>query len=161
VCAGTYWRNAWKYRARTYRHFGWDNGTLLANMLAMSAALQLPANVVLGFVDSEVNALLDLNTDREVAFSLVSIGHTDKEPPSAPQGFAKLDFPTVPLSQTEVDYPLMKNMHAASSLESVEEVAEWRTRAKSTVGAVRGAQARQREGSIDDRAYSSATDTIE
>src|SRR4051812_7685322 len=39
VCAGTYWRNAWKYRARTYRHFGWDNGTLLANMLAMAAAL--------------------------------------------------------------------------------------------------------------------------
>ena len=31
VCTGTYWRNAWKYQARTYRHFGWDNGTLLAN----------------------------------------------------------------------------------------------------------------------------------
>ena len=27
VCTGTYWRNAWKYQARTYRHFGWDNGT--------------------------------------------------------------------------------------------------------------------------------------
>ena len=38
VCTGTYWRNSWKYRARTYRHFGWDNGTLLANMLAMSNA---------------------------------------------------------------------------------------------------------------------------
>ena len=35
VCTGTYWRNAWKYQARTYRHFGWDNGTLLANMLAV------------------------------------------------------------------------------------------------------------------------------
>jgi SagB-type dehydrogenase family enzyme len=33
ICTGTYWRNAWKYQARTYRHFGWDNGTLLANML--------------------------------------------------------------------------------------------------------------------------------
>src|SRR6202045_5294177 len=29
ICTGTYWRNAWKYQARTYRHFGWDNGTLL------------------------------------------------------------------------------------------------------------------------------------
>src|SRR5947209_1263080 len=37
ICTGTYWRNAWKYQARTYRHFGWDNGTLLANMLAISA----------------------------------------------------------------------------------------------------------------------------
>ena len=36
VCTGTYWRNAWKYRSRTYRHFGWDNGTILANLLAMS-----------------------------------------------------------------------------------------------------------------------------
>ncbi|MCZ6905147.1 MAG: SagB/ThcOx family dehydrogenase, partial [Acidobacteria bacterium] len=31
VSTGTYWRNAWKYQARTYRHFGWDNGTILAN----------------------------------------------------------------------------------------------------------------------------------
>src|SRR5215470_3039013 len=38
ICTGTYWRNAWKYQARTYRHFGWDSGTLLANMLAVSAA---------------------------------------------------------------------------------------------------------------------------
>jgi len=29
ICTGTYWRKAWKYQARTYRHFGWDNGTLL------------------------------------------------------------------------------------------------------------------------------------
>src|SRR5207244_11184079 len=41
VCTGTYWRNAWKYRARTYRHFGWDNGTNLANLLAASTALDL------------------------------------------------------------------------------------------------------------------------
>src|SRR5579862_1071379 len=26
ICTGTYWRNAWKYQKRTYRHFGWDNG---------------------------------------------------------------------------------------------------------------------------------------
>src|SRR5436190_13547593 len=24
ICTGTYWRNAWKYQARTYRHLGWD-----------------------------------------------------------------------------------------------------------------------------------------
>jgi SagB-type dehydrogenase family enzyme len=67
ICTGTYWRNAWKYQARTYRHFGWDNGTLLANMLAVSAASGLPAEIVLGFVDGEVNRLLDLDTRREVA----------------------------------------------------------------------------------------------
>src|SRR6266704_3768631 len=39
ICTCTYWRNAWKYQARTYRHFGWDNGTLLANLLAVATAL--------------------------------------------------------------------------------------------------------------------------
>ncbi|HTA22557.1 MAG TPA: SagB/ThcOx family dehydrogenase, partial [Terriglobales bacterium] len=73
ICTGTYWRNAWKYQARTYRHFGWDNGTLLANMLAVAAASGLPAEVVLGFVDAEVNRLLDLNTQREVSLCLVPI----------------------------------------------------------------------------------------
>jgi SagB-type dehydrogenase family enzyme len=126
ICAGTYWRNAWKYRARTYRHFGWDNGTILANMLAMTAALQFPANVALGFVDSEVNRLLDLDTEREVAFSLVSIGRVNAEPPEAPGEMPKLSFPTVALSQSEVDYPELREIHAASSLESTTEVSDWR-----------------------------------
>jgi SagB-type dehydrogenase family enzyme len=126
VCTGTYWRNAWKYRARTYRHFGWDNGTLLANMLAMAAALQLPAKVVLGFVDSEVNALLDVDTDREVAFSMVALGHTTSEPPSPPHEIPTLDLPTVQISKAEVDYPELREIHEASSLTTREEVAEWR-----------------------------------
>src|SRR5438128_9698851 len=74
LCTGTYWRNAWQYQARTYRHFGWDNGTLLANMLAVSTASGLPAEIVLGFVDTEVNRLLDLDTRREVSLCLVPIG---------------------------------------------------------------------------------------
>src|SRR6266704_4745791 len=98
VCTGIYWRNAWKYKARTYRHFGWDNGTILANILAMTTALQLPSKIVLGFVDSEVNDLLDLDTDREVAFSMVTLGHTNQETPAPPHEIPKLGLPTVPLS---------------------------------------------------------------
>src|SRR5258708_9073040 len=60
ICTGTYWRNAWKDPARTYRHFGWDNGTFLANMLSVSAASGLPAQIVLGLADAQVNPLLDL-----------------------------------------------------------------------------------------------------
>ena len=52
ICTGTYWRNAWKYRSRTYRHFGWDNGTILANLLANSSASTIPAKIVTGFVNS-------------------------------------------------------------------------------------------------------------
>ena len=92
ICTGTYWRNAWKYQARTYRHFGWDNGTLLANMLAVSAASGLPAEIVLGFVDSEVNRLLDLDTRREVSLCLVPIGRTSESFAAATEGGANAWF---------------------------------------------------------------------
>jgi SagB-type dehydrogenase family enzyme len=126
ICTGTYWRNAWKYQARTYRHFGWDNGTLLANMLAVSAASGLPAEIVLGFVDAEVNRLLDLDTRREVSLCLVPIGRTSESLLSAPREAPALGLETIPLSQREVEYPVMLEMHVASSLESAEEVSQWR-----------------------------------
>jgi len=49
VCASTYWRNAWKYQSRTYRHCFWDTGTILANLLAAAVAHHMPARIVLGF----------------------------------------------------------------------------------------------------------------
>jgi len=129
VCTCTYWRNAWKYQDRTYRHFGWDNGTLLANLLAVGTALGLPAKVVCGFVDAAVNNLLDLDSRREVAFSMVALGDASGSSVQAPQPtteISPLSLETVPLSPHEVDYPLMREMHAASSLDSAEEVAAWR-----------------------------------
>src|SRR5579863_10381842 len=83
ICTGTYWRNAWKYQARTYRHFGWDNGTILANLLAISTAMKLPARLVMGFVDNKINTLLGLDTKREVAFSIASIGRMEATVPAA------------------------------------------------------------------------------
>lgn len=126
ACTCTYWRNAWKYQARTYRHFGWDNGTMLANLLAVAAALGLPAKVICGFVDADVNRLLDVDPRREVAFSLVALGHIADLPPQSPVEISPLELETVPLSRREVDYPAMREMHAASSLHSAAEVEKWR-----------------------------------
>ncbi len=126
VCTATYWRNAWKYQDRAYRHFGWDNGTLLANLLAVSTALGMPARVVGGFVDDTLNRLLDVDVQREVAFSLVPIGHLPALPAEAPAAIYPLALETVPLSRHEIDYPLMRETHTASSLQSPLEVASWR-----------------------------------
>lgn len=126
ICTATYWRNAWKYQARTYRHFGWDNGTILANLLAISRALELPAEVICGFGDAAINRLLDLDNQREVAFSMVSIGHVADPAPVPPDDISPLGFETVPLSTREVDYPAMRVMHASSSLATPREVALWR-----------------------------------
>jgi SagB-type dehydrogenase family enzyme len=125
IGTGTYWRNAWKYQARTYRHFGWDHGTLLANMLAISAASGLPSEIVLGFVDVEVNNLLDLDTRREVSWCLVPIGRTSERLSPAPREAAALGLETIALSNREVEYPAMLEMHDASSLDSEQEVAQW------------------------------------
>jgi SagB-type dehydrogenase family enzyme len=136
VCTCTYWRNAWKYQARTYRHFGWDNGTLLANLLAVAAALALPAKVVCGFVDATVNRLLDVDSQREVAFSMAALGYvselSSQPAPQSPAEISALALETVPLSRLEIDYPIMREMQAASSLHSAEEVATWRGRAVSS-----------------------------
>lgn len=126
VCASTFWRNAWKYRARTYRHCFWDNGTILANLLAVAAADNLPARLVMGFVDEAVNELLGLDPQREVALSVVALGcgsSATREPaPVAP----KLSLATEPLSVREIDYPLIREAHQQSCLASAEDVRAWR-----------------------------------
>jgi SagB-type dehydrogenase family enzyme len=125
VCTCTYWRNAWKYQARTYRHFGWDNGTLLANLLAVATALGMPAELVCGFVDEDVNRVLGIDSEREVAFSLVALGHSSDMDRPSPPAISELHLETVPVPRREIDYPAMREMHAASSLCSQEEVAAW------------------------------------
>jgi SagB-type dehydrogenase family enzyme len=132
ISTGTYWRNAWKYQARTYRHFGWDNGTMIANLLAMTAALGLPAKLFCGFIDAKVNGLLDLDTRREVALTLLSVGQTEARAP-APIVAPPLNLETVPLSKQEVDYPLMRAMHEASSLAT----APWQTEPRASASGLR------------------------
>ncbi len=126
LSTGTYWRNAWKYRARTYRHFGWDNGTIVAHLLAMGSALQLPTQLVLGFVDKELNQLLDLDTQREVTLSIVSLGTTTQKAAEPSTKVEVLELPTLPPSDREVDYPEMRTLHSATSLPSKKEVVRWR-----------------------------------
>ena len=124
ICSSTFWRNSWKYQARTYRHCFWDSGTILANLLAMTAAHRVPARVVCGFVDDRVNRLLGLEPQREVALALVPLGRNSLVG-HAPE-VTPLALETTPLSRSEVDYPAIRAMHEASSLTEEAEVAAWR-----------------------------------
>jgi len=133
VSATTFWRNAWKYQARAYRHCYWDNGTLLANLLAAAAGRRIPASLVLGFVDSAVSELLDLDEQREAPLSIVALGRGATCAAAAPV-LERLKIETMPLSRSEVDYPEMRAMHEASSLESDVEVVAWRGEAEKAKG---------------------------
>jgi SagB-type dehydrogenase family enzyme len=129
AAASTYWRNAWKYQSRAYRHCYWDSGTILANLLAAAASRSVPARVVLGFVDELVSRLLGLDTHRECPLSLVPLGHAPIQPAHSSPPLDPIKLESKALSKKEIDYPAIRTMHEASSLETEEEVLEWRKRA--------------------------------
>ena len=126
ICTSTYWRNAWKYQARAYRHAFWDTGTILANLLAAAAGQALPARIILGFVDAAVNGLLDVDSDHEASLALVPLGRAVASAPGVTPAIEPLRLETTALSRFEVEYPAICAMHAASSLASEDEVMAWR-----------------------------------
>jgi SagB-type dehydrogenase family enzyme len=125
--ASTYWRNSWKYQARTWRHCFWDSGTLHANALAAAASEAFEPRLVLGFADRPVERLLGLDPQREGALTLLALGRTTRPPPKVADP-AELRFETESLSAREVDYPAIRDAHAASSLADGAEAAAWRVK---------------------------------
>jgi SagB-type dehydrogenase family enzyme len=75
--------------------------------------------------------LLSLDTNREVAFSVVPIGYKKAKPSAAPK-ISPLQLPLVAYSETEVEYPAMRKMHDASSLDAAAEVTTWRGKTPSS-----------------------------
>ncbi|MBI3767442.1 MAG: SagB/ThcOx family dehydrogenase [Deltaproteobacteria bacterium] len=138
VSVSTIWRNAWKYRARAYRHCFWDNGTLLANALAAAAAVDMPARLVTGFVDTPVERLLDLDGTRQLVLSLLAIGDDPTPRPAAAVEPAALALATQPARAPVIAYPAITTMHTASTLESADEVRAWRASALDAPAAERG-----------------------
>ena len=123
--ASTWWRNAWKYQARAWRHVFWDGGTLHANLLAAAATEDLEPRVVLGWADRPVERLLGLDPAREGALALVALGRTRRPPPPAREP-PELRLETEPLSPAEIDHPAIRAAQAASSLADAAEAAAWR-----------------------------------
>ncbi len=126
VLTSTFWRNSWKYRDRAYRHCFWDSGTILANGLAAASARGIPARTVTGFADAPVHHLLGLDPDKEAALCLVSLGCSAEATAPSVEALPALHYATRPLSAHEVDYPSIREMHTASSLDSGAEVRRWR-----------------------------------
>lgn len=123
----TFWRNAWRYRERAYRHTFWDAGTSLSHILAVAASAQVAATLVFGFADPLVNAVLDVEGTRESAVALVALGQTGAESPPA-RSVSRLDHPTRRLSSAEVTFHGLTDMHLASCLSTGAEAAQWRSR---------------------------------
>ena len=122
VTSSVYWRNAWKYQSRAYRHSWWDSGTMLANLLAMGRAHDIPLEIVASFMDQPVNDLLGLDTNREAALHLVAVGGgatvAAPEVPTMPA----LALEVAAYSAREVVYPEIAEAHSSAYLVTPEEV---------------------------------------
>src|SRR5262249_40948830 len=110
-----YWRNTWKYQARGYRHLFWDAGAMLSHLLAAAAALGPGTRGGTGLAGPEVNALLGLDARREGALVLVAVGG-GASPAPPPPVVRPVDVSVIPLSATEVEYPLLVDAYEDSAL---------------------------------------------
>jgi SagB-type dehydrogenase family enzyme len=128
VFTTTFWRNAWKYRVRMYRHAFWDLGTMLANTLAVASAAGAEPEVLTAFADDAVNVLLGVDPSREVALAIVPLHRTAAPTPPAPP-VEPLTPEIEPYSRREIDYPQIAAAHGASCLASGNEAAVWRMQA--------------------------------
>lgn len=127
VYSSVFWRSSWKYRSRGYRYCFWDNGTMVANLTAAASAIGLPSNLLLGFVDSQVDQLIGLDGVHEASICLASVGQgkSDLESP-APSQIGDIFGQSVSSYPDEVDYPDIRQTHAATRLDSQSAVQSWR-----------------------------------
>jgi SagB-type dehydrogenase family enzyme len=134
------WRNAWKYQSRSYRHWFWDSGVIVANLLATTKAMGLISRLYMGFVDDTVNRLLCLESHKEAAIAIGTITIEEKEYTfsngllsgqlESEKEIPEMSIPNIrPLSKgDEIDYPEIWTLHEDSKLFSKEEVKEWTNR---------------------------------
>jgi SagB-type dehydrogenase family enzyme len=128
------WRNAWKYQARSYRHWFWDSGVIAANLLATTYAIRLPTRIITGFLDDNVSQLLCLEDQREAAIAMAAIGSGSSKDIIAPSQqeneVDRLSFLPIPkiraLSKRgEINYPEIWELNQASKLTSKQEIEGW------------------------------------
>lgn len=124
IATSTWWRNAWKYTERTYRHAFWDSGTVVANLLAAAHGSDQNAQVVTAFEDDALVELLGIDPEDEAPLAAVTIG-TGSEVPEVID-VEPIDPEEAPLSPDPRDHPLIHDAWQQSRLEDRKAVTNWR-----------------------------------
>ena len=123
------WRNSWKYQTRSYRHWFWDAGVILANFLALCNNNILSSQIILGYHDEVINRLLGLQYQKEAAIALATIESYHKYNDSKQFNFnqlSSLKCETKPISKyEETIYPDIWKIHESSYLNSSREITNW------------------------------------
>ena len=128
------WRNAWKYQARSYRHWFWDSGVIAANLLATTHAMGLPTHIIMGFLDDDISQLLSLEDQIEAPIAIAAIGKGSQEniivsrqQDTRVDRIPHIPVPNIrPLSKRgEINYQEIWALNQASKLTSIQEIEEW------------------------------------
>ena len=79
LLGANFWRNQWKYYERGYRVILLDCGHVAQNLHMMATAYNLGSCCLMGFIDDEINKLLELDGIVENAMYLITVGVNRKE----------------------------------------------------------------------------------
>ncbi len=125
------WRNAWKYQSRSYRHWFWDAGVIVSNLLAVTGSRKLNTRLIMGFLDNQSNKFLGLEEQKEASILIAAIDanslkdSVDQEQSLQQKIFDKPDPKVYPLSLEEIDYPEIWKAYNSSILLDNAQVSDW------------------------------------
>ena len=125
------WRNAWKYQSRSYRHWFWDAGVIVSNLLAVSNSMNFYTRLIMGFLDDQSNRLLGLEDHKEASILIAAIDADSlKNNVNQEQSMQEkiLNSPTpkvYPLSLEEIYYPEIWKAYNSSKLFDNAQVSQW------------------------------------
>jgi SagB-type dehydrogenase family enzyme len=143
------WRNAWKYQTRSYRHWYWDCGVMIANLLAVASSENLQSKVMTAFLDPVVNKLLFLENNKEATIAIVPVGIGNSTEPTIDQRMLELEETNlpryIPLSSREVDYPAIWSIHNKTSFNYNNDLSSWTTKVKNFKYSVNTADIREQK----------------
>ena len=105
---------------------------MLANLLAAADAHGVPAEVVTGFPDAAVAALVGIDGIDEVPLALVRLGQGELRLPP-PDALEPVAAPAEPLAGRVLRFPLVVEAQASTALD-VDAVGGWREAAKAVSG---------------------------
>ena len=118
------WRNAWKYRERSYRHWFWDAGTVIANMISTLNSKNFNNELILGFVDDRINHLLGIDGIEEASVAIIALnGNRNLEEANLEIPYKNPSY--VNVSKKKKIYEEIIKINIASSFQTPEEVVNW------------------------------------
>ena len=126
VFTTVFWRSAWKYRERGYRYCYWDLGTIAANLTAAGNAAGTAVGLKFGFVDRSLTGYFGIDGLEEAPSLVATIGTPDGVlNPGSGDVPGMLAQESNELAAGALEYPLSREIHLASWLQTGEEVATW------------------------------------